>query len=254
MAFCALRSSGNDAVGVLRVETPRSLRQDIADRQRRRARDSRRCRCRRRCLSWPVARLRDQKILGRSFALRSAHALAAMQAARHAGDFGVGMPEHGIVIARIHRDAVGHLLHFFRCSLVNAPGFHIRRLACQGCTHCNCSGNRLGSAAAENASLPRIAETWCWPWPSRGVPVNRRMITSGRKRRITQTTSLRIFSRPHFCKRFFGSFGEAEIDGAGEKLLVRRRSCERRAVPGCGSRPARRLARRRSGSGRLRRA
>ena len=106
-----------------------------------------------------------------------------------------------------------------RCSLVNAPGFHIRRLACQGCTHCNCSGNLLGSAAAVNASLPRIADAWCWPCPSRGVPLKRRMITSGRKRRITQTTSLRIFSRPHFSKRFLRSLGEAEVDRAREELF-----------------------------------
>ena len=33
------------------------------------------------------------------------------------------------------------------------------RLACHGCTHFNCSGKRAGSAAASNASLPRMAET-----------------------------------------------------------------------------------------------
>ena len=47
------------------------------------------------------AGLRDQEVLGRSLALGRAHALAAMHAARHAGDFGIGMAQHRIVVARI---------------------------------------------------------------------------------------------------------------------------------------------------------
>ena len=57
--------------------------------------------------------LRDQEILGGSFAFSRAHPLAAMQTAGHAGNLVVGMAEHGIVVARIDDDAVRHFFDFF---------------------------------------------------------------------------------------------------------------------------------------------
>ena len=60
------------------------------------------------------------------------------------------------------------------------PAACTSRLACHTCTYFNCSGNILGSAAAVNASLPRMADVWCCPCPSRGVPLKPSRITSGR--------------------------------------------------------------------------
>jgi len=61
------------------------------------------------------------------------------------------------------------------------PLSRYRFFACQGRSpSAICSGKRSGSAAARKASRARMPTAWWWPWPSRGVPSKREMMTSGR--------------------------------------------------------------------------
>ena len=101
----------------------------------------------------------DEELIHRTVPLRRSHGLAAMHAAAHAGDFAVAVSEHRIESADIDFHlAAADVFNSFSCSRVNAKAFHSRRLACQGFTNANCSGNRDGSAAALNASRPRMAD------------------------------------------------------------------------------------------------
>ena len=75
--------------------------------------------------------------------------------------------------------------------------FQSKRFACHTSTpNFNCSGNRLGSAAALNASIAKTAEAeWC-PCPALASGGKRVKMISGRNLRITQTISDRINSFP----------------------------------------------------------
>ena len=81
------------------------------------------------------------------------------------------------------------------------------RRACHGVTPpVSCSGWNLGSAAAWNASTASIAEAvWC-PCVSAGSGEKRVMMTSGRKWRMTATTSARTASFPQMRSVSSGLF------------------------------------------------
>ena len=91
--------------------------------------------------------------------------------------------------------------------LISAFGFAKRVLTFQNIlrvfqteTNCNCSGKRVGSAAASKASSANIADAvWC-PCPPLPSVAKRVMIISGLKLRITQTISLKIESWLHLVK------------------------------------------------------
>ena len=84
--------------------------------------------------------------------------------------------------------------------------FQRSRFACQGRTHFSCSGKRVGSAAAANASPARIAEAVWLPWPPSPVAGKRVTITSGRKDRMIHTTSDRTCSWPQIANVSSGFF------------------------------------------------
>lgn len=62
------------------------------------------------------------------------------------------------------------------------------------------SGKGAGSPATRKASWAAQPAAWCWPWPSRGVPLNTDTTTWGRKRRTMRTTSLSTESRGQWAQ------------------------------------------------------
>src|SRR5256885_8674340 len=57
------------------------------------------------------------------------------------------------------------------------------------------TGPHVESLRSSNACCATTPATWCWPWPSRGVPVKIDTTICGRNRRITTMTSASTESR-----------------------------------------------------------
>ena len=57
------------------------------------------------------------------------------------------------------------------------------------------TGPQVESLRSSNTCCATSPAAWCWPWPSRGVPLKIDTMICGRNRRITATTSVRRVSR-----------------------------------------------------------
>ena len=57
------------------------------------------------------------------------------------------------------------------------------------------TGPQVESLRRSKACCATRPAAWCWPWPSRGVPLKTETMICGRNRRITATTSLSRESR-----------------------------------------------------------
>ena len=165
------------------------------------------------------AGLRDQEVLRRSLALGRAHALAAMHAARHAGDFGIRVAQHRIIVARIDADAIGHLLNFFALLLSESPRIPHQALGLPGLHPLQLLWKSLG-IGSHGERLPA---------QNRGRLVL--AVAIARSAAEAQDDDVgteapdhpdhiaqNFFAAP-FLETFLGRFGESEIDGAGEELF-----------------------------------
>src|SRR5579863_86629 len=142
-----------------------------------------------------------------------------MHAARHAGDLRVGVAQHGIVVARIDADAVRHLLYFFALLLREGPRIPHQALGLPRLHPFQLlrESLRIGSGGESFAAKNRRSL----------------VLSMAIARRTAETQDDHVGTEaadhPHdiaedlivapFLETFLGSFGEAEIDGAGEELL-----------------------------------